>query len=106
VLGDGAFVLRFATPSHEDERLLVVNLGADLVTGAFAEPLVAPPSGCGWRTHWSSEHVRYGGAGGYDIVTEDGWRMPGQSAIVLRPAERQAGPSRSARRRTTAAGAA
>jgi maltooligosyltrehalose trehalohydrolase len=89
VLEPGAFVLRFATLSREDERLLVLNLGADLVTGSFAEPLVAPPSGCGWRTRWSSEHVRYGGTGAYDIVTEDGWRIPGQSAIVLAPARRR-----------------
>lgn len=34
---------------------------------------------------WSSAHVRYGGTGVYDIVTRDGWRIPGQSATVLAP---------------------
>jgi maltooligosyltrehalose trehalohydrolase len=85
VLRDEAFVLRFATASPDAERLLVTNLGADVVEGSFAEPLVAPPNGCSWRTRWSSEHVRYGGAGAFDIVTADGWRIPGHSATVLAP---------------------
>jgi maltooligosyltrehalose trehalohydrolase len=90
VLTDGAFVLRFATALPQDERLLVINLGVDHVTGSFAEPLVAPPHGYEWRMRWSSGHVRYGGTGAYDIVTTDGWRIPGQSATVLAPARRPA----------------
>jgi maltooligosyltrehalose trehalohydrolase len=85
VLRGSAFVLRFAAPSPHAERLLVVNLGTDLVTGSFAEPLVAAPAGHAWRMRWSSEDVRYGGTGAYDIVTADGWRVPGQSATVLSP---------------------
>jgi len=85
VLAEAAFVLRFATPAPHDERLLVVNLGSDLIAGSFAEPLVAPPAGCTWQMRWSSEHVRYGGSGAYEIATADGWRIPGQSATVLAP---------------------
>lgn len=87
VTGDAAFVLRFSTSSPAGERLLVMNLAADLAAGAFAEPLVAPPLGRTWGMRWSSEHVRYGGMGVHDIVTADGWRIPGQSATVLSAAE-------------------
>src|SRR6266850_339599 len=45
VIGPLAFVLRFAGEQDKDERLLVVNLGTDLVAPSFAEPLVAPPDG-------------------------------------------------------------
>jgi maltooligosyltrehalose trehalohydrolase len=85
VLGDEAFVLRYATRDARDERLLVVNFGPDLVKDSFAEPLVAPPVGCLWRMHWSSEEVFYGGVGAYPIVTESGWRVPAHSATVLAP---------------------
>jgi 1,4-alpha-glucan branching enzyme len=90
LLEGAAFVLRFAASAPPDERLLVVNLGPDLVAGSFPEPLVAPPPGHAWRTHWSSEHVRYGGTGAHEIVTADGWRIPGQSATLLAPARRRA----------------
>lgn len=91
VLADETFVLRYITPRPADERLLVVNLGADLVAGSFAEPLTAPPLNCEWRTRWSSEDVRYGGMGVHDLVTASGWRVPGYSTTVLAPARRSAG---------------
>ena len=87
VLGQEAFVLRIATREAGDERLLVVNLGPDLVEDSFAEPLIAPPDGFAWETRWSSEHPAYGGAGPYPIVTSKGWRVPGHSATVLAPVE-------------------
>ena len=86
VLSSGAFALRYAEPDGEEERLLVVNLGADLHAGSFAEPLIAPPDGYAWQVRWSSEHPDYGGCGTGEIVAADGWRIPGQSAIVFRPA--------------------
>jgi maltooligosyltrehalose trehalohydrolase len=85
VLATEAFVLRFGAPSAGEERLLVVNFGSDLVAGSFPEPLVAPPPGHDWRRRWSSEHPRYGGAGPLDVVTADGWGIPGFSATVLAP---------------------
>jgi maltooligosyltrehalose trehalohydrolase len=85
VLGHEAFVLRYATRDARDERLLVINFGPDLVENSFAEPLVAPPDGCVWRMHWSSEEISYGGVGAYPIVTESGWRVPAHSATVLAP---------------------
>ena len=43
LLGDRTFVLRFAGASGED-RLLLVNLMADLHIAACSEPLMAPPA--------------------------------------------------------------
>jgi maltooligosyltrehalose trehalohydrolase len=85
VLGSEAFVLRFFADTPRDERLLVVNLGPDIVAGSFAEPLVAPPERGTWITHWSSEHPQYGGTGTPEVVSDSGWRIPGHAAIVLRP---------------------
>jgi len=85
VLGLEAFVLRFFADKERDERLLVVNLGADLVSESIAEPLVAPPAGCTWQIQWSSEHPDYGGTGTPRVVSDDGWRIPGCAGIVLKP---------------------
>ena len=89
VLGAGTFVLRYATPAPLDERLLVVNLGADVVAPSFPEPLMAPPGGCGWTIDWSSEHPAYGGTGTPQVCSERGWHIPGLSATVLKPMETQ-----------------
>ena len=91
VLAPEAFVLHFLTPSPSDERLLIVNLGPDLRRGSFAEPLVAPPDAFTWAMRWSSEHPDYGGGGTPEIVGAEGWRIPGHSAVVLRPAEKTHG---------------
>jgi maltooligosyltrehalose trehalohydrolase len=91
VLGPEAFVLRFETGHPLDERVLIVNLGADITAGSFAEPLLAPPDGCQWSLQWSSEHPAYAGLGAGDVVDESGWRIPGHSASVLRPMERTDG---------------
>ncbi len=86
VLADTTFVLRFATPDEIDERLLIVNLGVDVDAPSFPEPLLAPPSGyTSWGPHWSSEHPDYGGQGTPDIITPDGWHIPRNSAVVLKP---------------------
>jgi maltooligosyltrehalose trehalohydrolase len=90
VLAEEAFALRFTTPDAVDERLLLVNLGRDVVTSSFAEPLVAPPQGCQWRVSWSSESVVYGGCG-TPTVLQSGWRIPGHAALVLKPELRDVG---------------
>ena len=86
VLGAEAFVLHFFTDEPEHERLLVVNFGAELVTGSFAEPLVAPPGGYVWTLRWSSEDPEYGGSGTPEVAGDQGWRIPGHAAVVLKPA--------------------
>jgi maltooligosyltrehalose trehalohydrolase len=92
VLDAEAFALRYAAPDSGDERLLIVNLGRDLVAASFAEPLVAPPAGCTWRLAWSSEAPEYGGCGTPDVL-HNGWRIPGHAALVFTP-ERKDGSHR------------
>jgi maltooligosyltrehalose trehalohydrolase len=84
VLAQEAFVLRFFTADGAD-RLLLVNLGRDLDFTPCPEPLLAPPQGSRWETLWSSEDPRYGGGGMSPVETDDGWKIPGQAAVVLAP---------------------
>ncbi|HUG90139.1 MAG TPA: DUF3459 domain-containing protein, partial [Planctomycetaceae bacterium] len=85
VLNDDAFVLRFFAEDRRD-RLLAVNFGADLRFNPAPEPLLAIEHG-GWDVQWSSEDVRYGGAGTPPLETEDNWLIPGHAAVLLRPKE-------------------
>jgi maltooligosyltrehalose trehalohydrolase len=85
VLGPQAFVLRFFAKDGRDDRLLLVNFAADLHLDPSPEPLLAPPEGCGWKTHWSSEDRRYGGEGTFPAEVLDGWRVMGEAAVVLAP---------------------
>jgi maltooligosyltrehalose trehalohydrolase len=84
VLNDRAFLLRFLG-GEQGDRLLLVNLGIDLVLRPAPEPLLAPPEGSGWDLLWSSEAPSYGGEGVYLPETPDGWRIPGHAAVVLAP---------------------
>ena len=65
------------------DRLLCLNLGRDLPLTAAAEPLLAPPEGAHWRLLWSSEAIRYGGAGTAEFDPADRWVLPGHSALVF-----------------------
>ncbi|MBC7930657.1 MAG: DUF3459 domain-containing protein, partial [Rubrivivax sp.] len=85
VLGTEAFVLRFFGDDGDD-RLLLVNLGADLNLNPAPEPLLAPPEDSVWTIHWSSEDCRYGGTGTPPLETKINWRLPGHAAIAMRPA--------------------
>jgi maltooligosyltrehalose trehalohydrolase len=94
VLADRVLALRwFAGDPHAadsdqraaGDRLLVVNMGADLLLPTVAEPLVAPPAGALWEIRWSSEDTAYGGVGTAPLDTSDGWRIPGQAAVLLAP---------------------
>lgn len=79
VIGPAAFVLRYAGQDGDD-RLLLVNLGADLLYRPAPEPLLAPPIGRSWTFVWSSDAACYGGPGVIEPLTEEGWVMPGGSA--------------------------
>ncbi|MPZ77468.1 MAG: malto-oligosyltrehalose trehalohydrolase [Deltaproteobacteria bacterium] len=87
VLKDHAFVLRFSAPDGA-QRLLLVNLGADILLSPIPEPLLAPPDGMIWRVVWFSEHPRYGGGGAVPVESETGWFVSGKSAYVLAGAPR------------------
>jgi len=85
VLGAHAFALRFFTDEHTDDRLLLVNFGADVHEPSFAEPLLAPPANTDWAVRWSSEDPAYGGGGTPDVWPKGDWYIPGETAIVLVP---------------------
>jgi maltooligosyltrehalose trehalohydrolase len=85
VLGAHAFAMRFFG-ANGDDRLLVVNLGTDEHFSPAPEPLLAPPAGRLWTARWSSEDRAYGGGGTFPLDSADGWRLPGESAVLLAPA--------------------
>jgi maltooligosyltrehalose trehalohydrolase len=91
VLGAAALALRFRGdhPDGRDDRLLLVNFGTDLELSPIPEPLLAPPGPSGWRLCWSSEATVYGGDGAAALVTDDGWVLPGEAALVLAAQEAQ-----------------
>jgi maltooligosyltrehalose trehalohydrolase len=97
VLGPEAFALRFLG-GDGDDRLLLVNLGADLPLDPVAEPRLGPPgggcgdaNGCCWALAWSSEDRRWGGCGvAPSSAQEKSWVAQGQAAVLLRP-DRPAG---------------
>ena len=91
VLGPDAWVMRFFGAEAEHDRLLILNLGADLVRPSFPEPLLAPPEGCEWQLQWSSEAPEYDGAGTPAVTGPDGWRILGHAASVLRPEKTHGG---------------
>jgi maltooligosyltrehalose trehalohydrolase len=82
ILGPSAFVLRFFGKDSHD-RLLVVNLGTDLMIAPVPEPLLAPRTGTVWQFLWSSESPHYGGSGLDPALTEQVWHIAGQSACVF-----------------------
>lgn len=84
VLAEKCLLLRFFGEGNDD-RLLLVNYGADLHLNPAPEPLLAPPDGMTWQVLWSSEDPRYGGVGTPCLDTEDNWRIPGHAAVALSP---------------------
>jgi maltooligosyltrehalose trehalohydrolase len=81
VLSEQCLVLRWFCG---DDRLLLVNLGRQFDLDPAPEPLLAAKHG--WSLLWSSEDPAFGGGGTADVETEeDGWRIPGEAAVVLRP---------------------
>jgi maltooligosyltrehalose trehalohydrolase len=90
-LSDEAFVLRFfgTSEDHEDDRLLLVNLGRDLPLDPAPEPLLAPPEDKIWKLMWSTEDPSYGGCGTGPLESGENWRIPGHSAVVMSPGEPQ-----------------
>jgi maltooligosyltrehalose trehalohydrolase len=84
VLAEECLLLRFFG-EEGDDRLLLVNFGADLHLDPAPEPLLAPPDETTWQTLWSSEDPRYGGSGMPLLDSEDNWRIPGHAAVALWP---------------------
>jgi maltooligosyltrehalose trehalohydrolase len=87
VLAEEAFVLRFFGAQAGGDRLLLVNLGADLNLASAPEPLLAPPEGKLWELLLSTEDPLYGGSGTPPLDGPDNWRIPGHAAVAMGPAE-------------------
>jgi maltooligosyltrehalose trehalohydrolase len=100
VLSSSAFALRFFTPQHAADRVLIVNLGCELLRTSFAEPLLAPPAGTDWTTIWSSSDAAYGGSGTGNLWPDECWRIPAEAAVLIAPGPTRA--PRDARQRRTA----
>jgi maltooligosyltrehalose trehalohydrolase len=100
VISQSAFALRFFTPDHADDRLLVVNFGTDVTRNSIAEPLLAPPADADWYVDWSSEDPKYGGGGTPETFPNGCWNFPGESALVFRPGPRRTPRQRPKIRRT------
>jgi maltooligosyltrehalose trehalohydrolase len=82
-LGERAWLLRFFC--DPGDRLLLVNLGADLTLAPMPEPLLAPLADQAWQIRWSSESPRYGGGGVPALYRSGSLHLPGESATVLMP---------------------
>ena len=93
-LSPDAFCLRFFE-DHGHDRLVLVNFGLDLLVTPVPQPLLAPPSGRQWKLLWCSNSVDYGGPGTPPILVEDGWRVPGECAVVMQAVPFHAGNSQS-----------
>lgn len=89
VLGPASFVLRYFSEDNQDDRLLVVNLGKLSELNPVPEPLLAPPPGLEWKTLWSSESARYGGAETATVATQNNWTLPAEATVALRLIPRQ-----------------
>jgi maltooligosyltrehalose trehalohydrolase len=84
VLGPASFVLRYFS-EKKDDRLLIVNFGERQILKPAGEPLHAPPSGFRWKTLWTSDAPRYGGADSMALANEEQWLLPAESTVALRP---------------------
>lgn len=93
VIGPHAFVLRYFG-GDDDDRLLVINFGADLRYRPAPEPLMAPSPRGSWTLAWSSDDPRYGGPGIIAPLTDEGWTIPGMSASLYATATALSPPRR------------
>jgi maltooligosyltrehalose trehalohydrolase len=89
VLGPEALLLRFFGAAPEEDRLLLLNLGVDLEVESLPEPLLAAPAECRWEIMWSSEDPAYAGGGTGAVRMKAAWVLPGNSALVMKPAQGQ-----------------
>jgi maltooligosyltrehalose trehalohydrolase len=81
-LGHEAWLIRYFGDCDSD-RLLLVNLGRDMVLPTVAEPLMAPPEDHTWRLRWTSEALCYGGSGTPDPLQDGLWHIQGHAALLL-----------------------
>jgi maltooligosyltrehalose trehalohydrolase len=90
VLAERCLALRFMCQAGD--RLLIVNLGADLALQPVAEPLLAPRTGGSWQLVWCSEDLKYGGQAFSEPWCDGKFELAARSSTLLAEAE----PSRAA----------
>jgi maltooligosyltrehalose trehalohydrolase len=93
VLGPEALVVRFFSEGFQDDRLLVANFGIEQRLSSAPYPLLAPPENAVWAVEWSSEDPKYGGSGTPELDTEEGWIIPAEAAVLLRPDREKESPA-------------
>ncbi|HVU49676.1 MAG TPA: DUF3459 domain-containing protein, partial [Polyangia bacterium] len=84
-LSDDILVVRYFGVEEDgaQDRLLILNLGADYEPRSSSEPLVAAPRGHRWRLVWSSDDPRYGGAGARGPQEDRELFAAGETAVFL-----------------------
>jgi maltooligosyltrehalose trehalohydrolase len=85
VVGPEAFVVRFFSDNYQDDRLMIVNLGADLNLNPSPVPLLGHAADTEWTILWSSDDPAYGGNGTAPLDSDLNWTMPGHAVIILKP---------------------
>ena len=104
-LSEDCLVLRYFDDAGDD-RLVIVNFGADLLHAPAPQPLLAPPAERDWDLLWTSEDPRYGGGCSAAVSTVAGWRIPGEAAVVMQcvPAQQAPPPAPGLRTHAESAG--
>jgi len=97
VLAARAWLLRFF--GEDGDRLLIVNLGADLTLRPAPEPLLAPIEGHRWDILWSSETPEYAGVGTPPLYRAGYLHIAAESALVLKPLKTEPDARKARRRR-------
>jgi maltooligosyltrehalose trehalohydrolase len=84
-LGERTLLLRYLGQSPRTDRLLIVNLAADMNIASAAQPLVAPPSDSQWTLMWCSEDRAYGGSAAVPSDPPARMMATGHAATVFEP---------------------
>jgi maltooligosyltrehalose trehalohydrolase len=89
VLSLESFIVRLFSDDFQQDRLLVINLGAQLYLNPPSEPLLGPPHNSQWDILWSTEDPKYGGSGTPALDSEQSWIIPSHAAVVLVPGKKK-----------------
>ena len=82
---DRTLALRFEGATSPLDRLLVVNLDADVNLATLSDPIVAPPAEHQWGLRWCSDEAKYGGSGVAAIAPPERLIAGGQAATLFEP---------------------
>lgn len=81
VINDDIFLFRYF--GKDEDRLIIVNFGADYVYRPAPEPLLVAGKDLKWELIFSTESPLYDGVGIPPFQTPQ-WHIPGHAAIVLK----------------------